>query len=103
MKSIMGSSILGLPYLFMNLGFLPSIIIFIFIFILNYFTSCLLIKSKNLSGWSNYSTIGNFSLGYISKPIINILIITLTMGRCMSALIIFGRFMQNIVWYIYNY
>lgn len=99
MKTIMGSSILGLPYLFMNLGFLTSIIIFTFIFTLNYYTSCLLIKCKNLSGKSNYCTIGNFSLGYISKPIINVLIIILTMGRCMSILVIFGRFTQSMVKY----
>ena len=97
MKSLVGVGMIGLPYLFMNFGIIISILLFLFVFLINFYTSYLLIKSKNLSGRSNYCSIANDSLGPISKPIINILIIILTSGRCMSELVISGTIFHNIV------
>jgi hypothetical protein len=56
-KSTIGSGIIALPYTISTLGYIFSLILFVLFFALNQFASILLLKSKNLSKHSNYSTI----------------------------------------------
>ena len=97
MKSVIGSGLLGVPDLFKEFGLVPSLILFILIFLTTFYTSTLLIKSKNLSGRSNFCTIGNASIGSSSKIIISLLIILLNIGVCMAELVIFGSSLISIV------
>lgn len=57
MKTVIGVGILSLPFVFSTLGIIPTLLFFILTAILMQFTSSLLLKSKNMSGHSNYSSI----------------------------------------------
>lgn len=57
MKTIIGVGILSLPFVFSTMGIIPTIIIYALAGSLTHFTSHLLLKAKNLSGHSNYSSI----------------------------------------------
>ncbi len=59
-KTTIGSGIISLPYTISTLGYVFAIILFVLFFSLNQFASVLLLKSKNLSKHSNYSTILNY-------------------------------------------
>ena len=56
-KTIIGSSILIVPYTFNQLGYIFGIIIFMAALVINQFGTLVLLKAKNLSGRSNYATI----------------------------------------------
>lgn len=56
-KTTIGAGIISFPYTINKLGYVFSIISFVVFFALNQFSSVLLLKSKNLSRHSNYSTI----------------------------------------------
>jgi len=59
-KTTIGSGIISLPYTISTLGYVFALILFAVFFCLNQFASVLLLKSKNLSKHSNYSTILNY-------------------------------------------
>ena len=59
-KTTIGSGIISLPYTISTLGYVFALILFAVFFCLNQFSSVLLLKSKNLSKHSNYSTILNY-------------------------------------------
>jgi amino acid permease len=56
-KSAFGAGIIAMPYTVSKLGWVVSLIAYVGFFIINQFTCKLLLKSKNLSRHSNYSTI----------------------------------------------
>ena len=56
-KTVIGAGILGIPYAMSKLGFVMGIIVFLISGALAQFGSILLLKAKNLSHHSNYSTI----------------------------------------------
>ena len=56
-KTVIGSGIIAMPYTINKMGWVFGTILFVVAGIANQFTSVLLIKAKNLSGHSNYSTI----------------------------------------------
>ncbi len=60
MKTIIGAGVLSLPYTISKLGYVLAIIIFVFVMSLSYFSTTLLVKVKNLSRHSNFSTIFYF-------------------------------------------
>ena len=57
MKSTIGAGIISLPFTFSRLGWVFASIAFLVFITLNQFCSVLLLKSKNLSRHSNFSTI----------------------------------------------
>jgi amino acid permease len=57
MKTIIGVGILSLPFIFSTMGIIPTIVMFVLAGLLTHFTALLLLKSKNLSGHSNFSSI----------------------------------------------
>lgn len=58
MKTVIGVGILGLPYTVARLGWLLALIMFTVTSLLTQYGCVLLLKVKNLSHHSNYSTIG---------------------------------------------
>ena len=56
-KTVIGSGIIAMPYTINKMGWVFGTILFVAAGMANQFTSVLLIKAKNLSGHSNYSTI----------------------------------------------
>lgn len=56
-KTVIGSGILSMPYTINKMGWVLGSIIFIMAGLLNQFSSILLLKAKNLSRHSNYSSI----------------------------------------------
>lgn len=57
MKTVIGVGVLGLPYAVSEIGLVLSAIIFTATMLLTQYSSMLLLKVKNLSHHSNYSTI----------------------------------------------
>lgn len=58
MKTVIGVGILGLPYAVSQLGWALALGIFLVTMLLTQYACVLLLKVKNLSHHSNYSTIG---------------------------------------------
>lgn len=56
-KTVIGAGILGIPYAMSKLGFVVGIVVFVIAGMLAQFGSVLLLKAKNLSHHSNYSSI----------------------------------------------
>mgnify|MGYP000848291448 FL=1 len=57
MKTVIGVGVLGLPYAVSQLGWALALIIFFVTMLLTQYSCILLLKIKNLSHHSNYSTI----------------------------------------------
>lgn len=57
MKTVVGAGILALPYTISQLGYVFGLIVYLIVVAINQFTAVMLLKSKNLSRHSNYSTI----------------------------------------------
>jgi sodium-coupled neutral amino acid transporter 11 len=57
MKTVIGAGILSLPFTVSTLGYLFGLVVYLLVVGINQFTSYMLLKSKNLSRHSNYSTI----------------------------------------------
>ena len=56
-KSTIGAGIIALPFTFSKLGYVFGPIVFMIFLVMNQFCTILLLKSKNLSRHSNFSTI----------------------------------------------
>jgi hypothetical protein len=97
MKTIVGTGILGLPYVIRNFGLVIGIGLFLVVYIANEYTCLLLLKAKNTTRHSNYQSIGIVAIGPVIKIIINIVVVLHNMGICMAELIIFGTTCQNVV------
>ena len=82
---MIGSGILTIPYVMNKMGFVLCIILFSVAALLNQFGSVLLLKAKNLSGHSNYSTI-LYSIwpSKIAKGIGSSIIFIACAGVCIS-------------------
>jgi len=82
-KTIIGAGILGLPYAVRQCGLLFAIMVSIFAITSIQFSSSLLLKAKNLSGHSNYSTILYHIFNHkFSKAFGSLLIFLSTIGTC---------------------
>ena len=57
MKTVIGAGILSLPYAVSKLGYVLAPIMLVLVICLNQFSAVLLLKAKNLSKHSNYSSI----------------------------------------------
>ncbi len=57
MKPVVGAGIISLPSTIGKLGYLFGLFVYLLVLAINQFTSVMLLKSKNLSRHSNYSTI----------------------------------------------
>jgi sodium-coupled neutral amino acid transporter 11 len=83
MKTVIGAGILTLPYTVSKLGYIFGIFVFIFMIATVQFTSVLLLKAKNLSKHSNFSTIGYHTFRTrIVQVLGNVFILITNMGVC---------------------
>lgn len=57
MKTVIGAGILSLPFTISKLGYIFGLIVFAIVISLTQFSCYILLKSKNLSRHSNYTTI----------------------------------------------
>jgi len=102
-KTVIGSAILGLPYAVSKCGFLFAIIIFVFATSATQFSADLLLRAKNLSGHSNYSTIFYHIINHkLAKSIGSIIIFLNNIGICtkwhyigIAEIIIFKRTIRH--------
>lgn len=84
-KSIIGAGIISLPYTMSRLGYVLTAVLFVLFGSLNQFCCSLLLRSKNLSGHSNYSTIMGFIWGNKLAKFLGSLVIFLdNFGTCNS-------------------
>ena len=97
MKTIVGSGILGLPFVMSNFGLIPGILIFTMVYGATYYTCLLLLKSKNICRHSNLSTIGKAAIGPSARILISITVIVNNIGICMAEIAIFGASTTRIV------
>jgi len=89
MKSTIGAGIISLPYTISRLGYVLAILLFALIAALTQYSCSLLLKSKNLSKHSNYSTIMQAIWNHkFSKMLGSLLIFLDNMGTCISSLYI---------------
>lgn len=63
-KSIIGAGIISLPFTVSRLGYILAPILLIIFFMINQYSSSMLLKSKNLSRHSNYATIMHYLWPY---------------------------------------
>jgi amino acid permease len=83
MNTVIGSAILGIPYATSKCGFVFVIIVFVFAIAATQFSVSLLLKAKNLSGHSNYSTILYYILNNkFAKALGSFIIFFDTIGTC---------------------
>lgn len=83
MKTIIGAGVLSLPFTISKLGYVFAIIIFVLVMGLSYFSTTLLIRVKNLSKHSNFSTIFYFlHKNKLVKGLGSIFIVLKNVGIC---------------------
>ena len=83
MKTVIGVGILGLPFVFSQLGWGLGLIIFIITAVLNQYTCYLLLKCKNMAYRSNYSTIGYYiTNSKIFLGLLNFIVVFNNFGVC---------------------
>jgi amino acid permease len=82
-KTVIGAAILGLPFAVSKCGVVFAIIVTLFATAATQFSSDLLLKAKNLSGHSNYSTILYHIYNHkFSKALGSLLIFLNNIGSC---------------------
>lgn len=84
-KTVIGAGILSIPYSINKMGYVLGIVVFLGAGVIAQFTSVLLLKAKNLSRHSNYSTIFyEVWRSKIAKAIGSILIFLNNIGICID-------------------
>jgi amino acid permease len=85
MKTVIGAGILTLPYTVSKLGYVFGMFIFVFMISLVQFATITLLKSKNLSRHSNYSTIAfHIFRTKFAQVICNFFILMTNVGACIA-------------------
>lgn len=83
MKTVIGVGVLGLPYAVSQLGWALSLIVFFVTMLLTQYSCILLLKVKNLSHHSNYSTIGyNIFHSKVFQGLMYFLVLFNNIGIC---------------------
>jgi amino acid permease len=60
MKTIIGAGIISLPFAFSKLGYILGLILFFIMIIISQFNCIMILKAKNLTKQSNYSSIAYY-------------------------------------------
>lgn len=90
MKTVIGAGILSLPLTISRLGYILGAIMFFLVISIIQFTCVLLLKAKNLSKHSNYSSISyHIFRNQFSQTICSIAILVNNLGICIVELTIF--------------
>lgn len=97
-KTIIGSGILGLPFTVSKCGIVFAILVFSGAAALNQLSTVFLLRAKNLSGHSNFSTImHHIYQSKFSKAFGSILIFFNNIGICIIEIIIFKSSIRKII------
>lgn len=97
MKTVIGAGILSLPYTISTLGYAFGLGVYIIVVAINQFTSAMLLKAKNLSRHSNYSTIMyHIFESKFGQAFCSFLILVNNLGICVAELTIFKESLHNI-------
>jgi amino acid permease len=97
-KTVIGSGILGLPFTVSKCGYVFAIIVFVASTAAIQFCSMLLLRAKNLSGHSNFTTIlYHMYQNKVSKSLGSILIFFNNIGICIIEIIIFKVTIRKIL------
>ena len=100
MKTVIGAGILALPLTVSRLGFGLALIVFALIVASDQFTCILLLKSKNLSRHSNYtSIIYHIFRNKIIQGICSFAILINNIGICIAELCLFKGALRKILFY----
>lgn len=84
MKTVIGAGILSLPFTMSRLGYVMALLVFIFILVVNQITCIALLKAKNLSRHSNYTSISyHIFRSRVFQAIISIFVLFNNLGICM--------------------
>lgn len=84
MKTVIGAGILSLPYTMSRLGYVMALIMFLFILSMNQITCVALLKAKNLSRHSNYTSISyHIFRSRVFQALISIFVLFNNLGVCM--------------------
>jgi amino acid permease len=90
MKTVIGAGIISLPSTISKLGYLFGFFVYVLVIGINQFTSVMLLKSKNLSRHSNYSSIMcHLFDSQAAKAISSGMIMINNLGICIVELTIF--------------
>jgi amino acid permease len=85
MKTVIGAGILSLPYTISKLGYVLGLLVFVFMISFMQFASILLLKAKNLSKHSNFSTICYHIFRTTAAKVVgNLLILLNNIGICIA-------------------
>lgn len=84
MKTVIGAGILSLPFTMSRLGYVMATIMFILIVSVNQITCIALLKAKNLSRHSNYTSISyHIFRSRVFQALISVFILFNNLGICM--------------------
>ena len=98
MKTIIGTGIISLPSVITKLGYLFGLFVYILAIAINQFTSVMLLKSKNLSRHSNYSSIMcHLFNSQMAKAASSLMVMINNLGICIAELIIFKTALNRIL------
>lgn len=97
MKTVIGAGILSLPLTVSKLGYVLSLAVFIVVISIIQFTAVLLLKAKNLSKHSNYSSISyHIFRNKFAQLVCSIMIMLNNTGICIIELLILKRSLGKI-------
>jgi amino acid permease len=98
MKTIIGTGIISLPSVMTKLGYLFGISVYVLVIAINQFTSILLLKAKNLSRHSNYSSIMcHLFDSQKAKAASSFMVMVNNIGICIAEIIIFKSALNRIL------
>ena len=101
-NTCLGAGILELAYVMREFGIIISLVIFGFSYMLCVFSCFILLKAKNLSGHSKYSTIGVASVGRVAEKLIKVMVIINNTGLCIVYLVLFGKTAHNVLHTVFD-
>lgn len=90
MKTVIGAGILSLPVTISKLGYVFGLLVYLLVIGINQFTCLMLLKAKNLTRHSNYSSIiCHIFNSNATKAITSSIILFNNLGICIVELTIF--------------
>lgn len=97
MKTVIGAGIISLPSTISKLGYVFGVFMYLLVVLINHFTAMMLLKSKNLSRHSNYSSIMRHLFNSnAAKAICSLLILYKNVGMCIIELTIIKQAVHQI-------
>jgi len=97
MNAIMGSGLLGLPYILRESGIALFLILIIGMALVVYYSIYLLLRSAKLARVSSYQDLGQHTFGTLGRTIVSVAILVQNTGAMTSYLIVVGELAPSIM------